>query len=82
MEPLLVYGVPLGSSMGLVAALEWLGQPYRLSRVDMLSEMKNASYARINGRLETPVPCGLRRETKSGASVFTRTRRKPTACIS
>lgn len=55
MEPLLVYGVPLGSSMGLVAALEWLGQPYRLSRVDMLTEMKNDMYARINGRLETPV---------------------------
>lgn len=55
MEPLLVYGFPLGSSMGLVAALEWLGQPYRLSRVDMLTEMKNDTYARINGRLETPV---------------------------
>jgi glutathione S-transferase len=55
MEPLLVYGFPLGSSMGLVASLEWLGQPYRLSRVDMLTEMKNDAYARINGRLETPV---------------------------
>jgi len=55
MEPILLYGFPLGSSMGLVAALEWLGQPYRLSRVDMLSEMKNAAYARINGRQETPV---------------------------
>lgn len=55
MEPLLVYGFPLGSSMGLVAALEWLGQPYRLSRVNMLTEMKNDAYARINGRLETPV---------------------------
>ena len=55
MEPLLVYGFPLGSSMGLVAALEWLGQPYRLSRVDMLSEMKTDAYARLNGRLETPV---------------------------
>ena len=40
MEPILVYGFPLGSSMGLVAALEWLGQPYRLSRVDMLADMK------------------------------------------
>lgn len=55
MEPLLVYGFPLGSSMGLVATLEWLGQPYRLSRVDMLSEMKTDAYARLNGRLETPV---------------------------
>ena len=36
MEPILVYGFPAGSSMGLVAALEWLGKPYRLCRVDML----------------------------------------------
>ncbi|TIP74697.1 MAG: glutathione S-transferase family protein, partial [Mesorhizobium sp.] len=28
MEPILVYGVPAGSSMGLVAAFERLGQPY------------------------------------------------------
>ena len=55
MTPILLYGFPLGSSMGLVAALEWLGQPYRLSRVDMLNEMKNKAYARINDRLETPV---------------------------
>lgn len=54
MEPILVYGVPAGSSMGLVAALEWLGQPYRLCRVDMLGEMRQASYARINARHETP----------------------------
>ena len=45
MEPILVYGFPLGSSMGLVAALEWLGQPYRLSRVDMLADMKTDAYA-------------------------------------
>src|SRR3954451_18729010 len=55
MEPILVCGFPLGSSMGLVAALEWLGQPYRLSRVDMLAEMKTDAYGRLNGRLETPV---------------------------
>lgn len=40
--------------MGLVAALEWLGKPYRLCRVDMLSEMRLPSYARINARHETP----------------------------
>ena len=40
--------------MGLVAALEWLGQPYRLCRVDMLGEMRLPSYARINPRHETP----------------------------
>lgn len=55
MEPILLYGFPAGSSMGLVAALEWLGQPYRLSRVDMLGDMRLPSYARINGRHETPV---------------------------
>jgi glutathione S-transferase len=55
MEPILLYGFPSGSSMGLVAAFERLGQPYRLARVDMLSEMKNEAYARLNGRQETPV---------------------------
>lgn len=40
--------------MGLVAALEWLGEPYRLCRVDMLGEMRAPSYARINARHETP----------------------------
>jgi glutathione S-transferase len=55
MEPILVYGFPLGSSMGLVAAFELLGQPYRLTRVDMLADMKNDTYARLNPRQETPV---------------------------
>lgn len=41
--------------MGLVAALEWLGEPYRLCRVDMLGEMRAPPYARINARHETPV---------------------------
>ncbi|MDP3522972.1 MAG: glutathione S-transferase N-terminal domain-containing protein, partial [Hoeflea sp.] len=54
MEPTLIYGFPAGSSMGLVAALEWLGRPYRLCRVDMLGEMREASYARLNARHETP----------------------------
>lgn len=55
MEPILLYGFPAGSSMGLVAAFEKLGKPYRLCRVDMLTEMKNDAYASINGRQETPV---------------------------
>lgn len=54
LEPILVYGFPLGSSMGLVASLEWLGKPYRLCRVDMLGEMREPSYARLNARHETP----------------------------
>jgi glutathione S-transferase len=49
-----MYGFPAGSSMGLVAALEWLGKPYRLCRVDMLGEMRDPRYARINARHETP----------------------------
>ncbi len=40
--------------MGLVAALEWLGRPYKLSRVDMFGEMREPSYKRINPRVETP----------------------------
>ncbi len=55
MEPILVYGFPSGSSMGLIAALEWLGRPYRLCRVDMLGEMREPDYKRINPRVETPV---------------------------
>ncbi|PKR91036.1 glutathione S-transferase [Pleomorphomonas diazotrophica] len=55
MEPILIYGFPLGSSMGLIAALEWLGKPYRLCRVDMVSEMHEPAYARLNARHETPV---------------------------
>ena len=54
MEPILIHGFPAGSSMGLIAALEWLGQPYRLCRVDMLGEMRDTSYGRINARHETP----------------------------
>lgn len=58
MEPILIYGFPCGTSMGLIAALEWLGQPYRACRVDMLGEMREMrepAYARLNARHETPV---------------------------
>ena len=55
MEPILLYGFPAGSSMGLVAAFERLGKPYRLCRVDMMADMKNDAYASLNGRQETPV---------------------------
>jgi glutathione S-transferase len=54
MDPILLYGFPTGSSMGLVAALEWMGSPYRLCRVDMFGEMREPSYKRINPRVETP----------------------------
>lgn len=54
MTPILVYGFPSGSSMGLIAALEWLGKPYRLCRVDMFGEMRDPAYAKLNPRIETP----------------------------
>ncbi|RJF85679.1 glutathione S-transferase family protein [Sphingomonas cavernae] len=52
MEPVLFYGIPHGCSFGSIVALEWLGQPYRLSRVDMLA--KEAGYAHINPTMQTP----------------------------
>ena len=55
MEPILLYGFPSGSSMGLVAALEWLGRPYKLCRVNMLGEMREPIYKELNPRVETPV---------------------------
>lgn len=54
-EPIFIAGFPLGSSAGLVTAFEWLGQPYRITRVDMLGEMRTDAYKRLNGRVETPV---------------------------
>lgn len=54
-EPIFIAGFPLGSSAGLVAAFEWLGQPYHITRVDMLGEMRTDAYKRLNGRVETPV---------------------------
>ncbi|MCR7705994.1 glutathione S-transferase, partial [Pseudomonas aeruginosa] len=35
MEPVLFYGVPHGCSFGSIVALEWLGRPYRLCRIEM-----------------------------------------------
>ena len=35
MEPVLFYGVPSGCSFGSIVALEWLGIPYKLCRIDM-----------------------------------------------
>ena len=50
MTPILVYGHPLG----LICAFGWLGKPYRVARVDMLSEMKTQGFARLNARQQTP----------------------------
>ncbi|WMT85770.1 glutathione S-transferase family protein [Pelagibacterium sp. 26DY04] len=54
MEPILIYGFPAGSSMGLMATLEWMGLPHRLCRVDMMGEMREPAYRRLNQRVETP----------------------------
>ena len=55
MEPVLFYGVPKGCSFGSIVALEWLGQPYRLCRIDMLRDMQGDLYARFNRMRKTPV---------------------------
>ena len=54
MEPVLFYGVPHGCSFGSVVALEWLGQPYRLCRIDMLSGTKGHSFVSVSPLGETP----------------------------
>lgn len=55
MEPVLFYGVPQGCSFGSIVALEWLGQPYRLCRVEMLEQPWDPLFARINPLNKTPV---------------------------
>ena len=54
MEPVLFYGVPAGCSFGSIVALEWLGKPYRLSRVDMMKRPWDPRYAKINPKFQTP----------------------------
>jgi len=54
MEPVLFYGVPEGCSFGSIVALEWLGQPYRLCRVNMPEDMQGDLYKRINPVRKTP----------------------------
>lgn len=54
MHSILFYGVPSGCSFGSIVALEWLGQPYRLCRIDMPTEVIGDAYRRINPIGETP----------------------------
>lgn len=54
MEPILFYGVPEGCSFGSIVALEWLGKPYRLCRVQMPEVVSSDAYRRINAVGETP----------------------------
>ncbi|MGX6571173.1 glutathione S-transferase family protein [Cupriavidus necator] len=50
----LFYGVPSGCSFGSIVALEWLGEPYRLSRIEMPEIVTSDAYRRINPIGETP----------------------------
>ncbi|PYE90535.1 glutathione S-transferase family protein [Phyllobacterium leguminum] len=54
MEPVLFYGVPHGCSFGSIVALEWLGQPYRLVRIDMLSKPDSDIFRRVTPLGATP----------------------------
>ncbi|KJU76895.1 glutathione S-transferase [Ectopseudomonas oleovorans] len=54
MQPILFYGVPQGCSFGSIVALEWLGQPYRLCRVEMLEQPWDPLFERINPLYQTP----------------------------
>lgn len=54
MEPVLFYGVPSGCSLASMIALEWLGQPYRLCRIEMLQHPWPEAYADLNPRMKTP----------------------------
>lgn len=54
MEPVLLYGVPEGCSFGSIVALEWLGAPYRLCRINMPGDMQTDLYTRFNPVRETP----------------------------
>lgn len=52
--PLLFYGVPSGCSFGSIVALEWLGRPYQLCRIEMPGVVSSDAYKRINAVGETP----------------------------
>lgn len=54
MTPILFYGVPSGCSFGSIVALEWLGEPYRLCRIEMPAVVTSEAYRRINPAAETP----------------------------
>jgi glutathione S-transferase len=54
MEPVFFYGAPQGCSFGSIMALEWLGQPYRLCRIDMMERPWHPAYRQVNPRMLTP----------------------------
>jgi glutathione S-transferase len=54
MTPILFYGIPSGCSFGSIVALEWLSEPYRLSRIQMPEVVQSEAFRRINPVGETP----------------------------
>ncbi|WP_420430627.1 glutathione S-transferase family protein [Kordiimonas sp.] len=54
MTPVLFYGVPEGCSFGSIVALEWLGKPYRLCRIEMMDGSVMNDFSSINTVAETP----------------------------
>ncbi len=54
MESVLFYGAPQGCSFGSIVALEWLGRPYRLCRIEMLETPWDPLYAQVNPLFKTP----------------------------
>lgn len=54
MTPILFYGVPSGCSFGSIVALEWLGLPYQLCRIEMPEVVSGEDYRRLNPVGETP----------------------------
>jgi len=53
MESVIFYGVPSGCSLASVIASEWLGQPYRLVRIEMMDKWPER-FAQVNPRMKTP----------------------------
>ncbi|QRK12933.1 glutathione S-transferase family protein [Archangium violaceum] len=55
MEPVLLYGIPLGCSFGSIVAMEWLGLPYRLCRINMPEDTQRDLFVQLNPVRQTPV---------------------------
>lgn len=55
MEPVLFYGNHAASSFGSIVALEWLGHPYRLCRINLPEEAQNDLYAQLNPARKVPL---------------------------
>lgn len=55
MEPVLFYGNHAASSFGSIVALEWLGLPYRLSRINLPEDAQSEFYTRLNPARKVPL---------------------------